>query len=477
MEFNSILIILMLLNLAMLAFVYTKQVPAILLEEHHRFILTCILWGLFANFFVAYVVGDPFASMVEQSRPHVEPYSWDMGATSIGWMLYELRSHHSGADSWWVMSEAIDLIRTKPNSEIYKELFFNNHIKFQYPTSSLVLLDFFQKNMVISWQTTYFAFNVISAWTIPITSWIVYKFYYRYHLAGLTFETFRARDKLLGALLSFLGVLIFYPIIFSLYLGQVQTAIVLFTSLALFAFYNKKYWLTGLLLGLCVTFKPQWGLIFVWALLRKQWSIFFSGTILASVFFLIAIYQYGFNNFIDYTSVLTYLGAAGESYYINQSVNGLINRMLMNGINTVFEWNSIPPYHPIVYVATVISSAIMIAFAMLWRVKKQPNIIDLAIITLTLTMASPIAWNHHYALLIPIFAILFSTVIKFKSFGRWSKASILFVWLLASQSYEGITNQLSLTYWNFLQSLLFFGGLMTLAMLVKISNTNYVETN
>jgi alpha-1,2-mannosyltransferase len=474
MHFNLILIFLMLLNLALLAFIYTKQMPDILMKATHRFLAISVLWGLFANFFVAYVVGDPTVAMADQARPYTEPYSWDMGATSIGWIIFEIRTHYSGADSWWVMSNAIDLIRVNPESEIYKELFFNQHIKFQYPTSSLLPLDFFQQYLNIPWWRAYWILNLISALSLTCTSWIFYRFYYRFHLAGLSLERFQLKDKILGYGLSFVCIAIFNPIIFSLYVGQVQTLLILLVSLALLAFQHKKYKLSGALFGFCVAFKPQWVLIFIWAALRKQWSMLCSGLILVFMIFILAIYKYGFNNFIDYIEVLSYLGKVGESYYFNQSVNGLVNRALMNGINTVYnQSNSIPPYNSIVHIATFATSAIMIVFAMLWRVKKQPNIIDLAIITLTLTMASPVAWNHHYAVLIPIFAILFSSVIRFKHFGRWSIPSIFIIWMLTSQSYEGITNQLSATHWNFLQSLLFFGGLITLVILYKISKSTY----
>ena len=47
----------------------------------------------------------------------------------------------AGTDSWLIMTYAVEQLRTAPDLPVYSKLFFADHIKFQYPTSSLVAFD------------------------------------------------------------------------------------------------------------------------------------------------------------------------------------------------------------------------------------------------------------------------------------------------------------------------------------------------
>src|SRR5215471_19457072 len=41
-------------------------------------------------------------------------------------------------DSWGIMSEALDYAQTPHATPLYSEIFFNRHVKFQYPPTALL---------------------------------------------------------------------------------------------------------------------------------------------------------------------------------------------------------------------------------------------------------------------------------------------------------------------------------------------------
>ena len=173
-------------------------------------------------------------------------------------------------------------------------------------------------------------------------------------------------------------------------------------------------------------------------------------------------------NHLDYLEVLSFLGRHGESFNHNQSFNGLLHRMLGNGDNRVWE-NAFPPFHPFVYAATLVSSLALIGAALFWRRREAAPApgIDLAIVIVSVTMASPIAWTHHYAVLLPLFALALPEALRVRD-GRSTHLALLAVsYLLVANTYRAV-NQLAETPVNFLQSYVLLGGLLFLYLLYRL---------
>lgn len=440
------------------------------LKNKNAFLILLILAALVFNFGPAYYTF--LNPEIKTFRPMFEQFDWDMGTTALGWILYEIKNVHFLHDSWWFIAYALDFIKAQPDSLLYQEVFFNQHLKFQYPTTSLLAFDFIKSNTVLEWRTLFDVFNYLSIISLPLLGWFSYKLFYREDVQKLHIERLDDFNKFLPILLMLMILMLFYPIIVSVYLGQIQTAIVVLVAWALYSFSQGKNLLTGVLLGLCAIIKPQWLLIFIWAALRKQWNMLFSGVITMLIFVILAIYFYGINNFLDYANTLSYLSEHGESYYNNQSINGFMHRLLQNGIIETFMIKEFPPYHPVVYFTTLISSVIILGVALFNRIKVAPTEVDLAFVILALTMASPIAWNHHYGVLLPIFAISFSLALKQQTFGKWTIAYLLATWVLSSQNFEIFTHSLSYTIWNPLQSVMLLGIFMSFYLLIRIQNTS-----
>src|ERR1700722_9503844 len=76
-----------------------------------------------------------------------------------------IKSRSAGEDSWFPMSQALDLLHQSPGARVYQTLFFSGHIKFQYPPTGLLLLD------LSNWlgATTSYAFNLANVGLLILT--------------------------------------------------------------------------------------------------------------------------------------------------------------------------------------------------------------------------------------------------------------------------------------------------------------------
>jgi alpha-1,2-mannosyltransferase len=159
----------------------------------------------------------------------------------------------------------------------------------------------------------------------------------------------------------------------------------------------------------------------------------------------------------------------GESFYANQSINGLLNRLFFNGTNLHGNPHAFAPFNRWIYLATLATSIVLVAVALIRRrpASREGRDEDFLFAALAFTVASPIAWEHHYSILLPIFVVTLALLwIENRGKGR--------IWLLAlafcltSNSFV-MVNALANTRLNFLQSHIFFGAAILLALLYRLS--------
>ncbi|MDM0039509.1 glycosyltransferase family 87 protein [Variovorax sp. J22G21] len=386
-----------------------------------------------------------------------------------------LFSAHAGTDSWMPMLRASEHLRMHPDIPVFPAVFFEQHVKFQYPLTALLVLDVPMALFRVDGATVVTALQILSRLCVPVIGVVFFKLFMGAAQPSNPDSRLPLQSTAFLMGLCFVSVILFYPISRSEFHGQIQTSMTLAAALALLAWQRGNPKLAGVLIALCCVIKPQWAIVILWALLRRQWVFAVSATLTTGVFLLIATAMYGLGNMLDYVSVVSFLGRHGESYFINQSVNGLMNRLLFNGVNLqgaglVWSGTDFPPFHPVVYAATLVSSILVLGLAMLWNVTKRPGTLDLALIMLALTIASPIAWDHHYGVLFPIFAVVFPAALQRRPWGRWTLPILWGTFVLTSQSFNTATNLFAGTRFNFLQSYLFFGALMMLALLCRLSS-------
>jgi hypothetical protein len=80
---------------------------------------------------------------------------------------------------------------------------------------------------------------------------------------------------------------------------------------------------------------------------------------------------------------------------------------------------------------------------------------------LAATMASPIAWEHHYGVALPIFVVAERFVT-----GRGARLALAASYVLVANCFW-ITKALAASRWNVLESYLFFGATILLVLLLR----------
>lgn len=262
-------------------------------------------------------------------------------------------------------------------------------------------------------------------------------------------------------------LLFFYPVMMGYHLGQLQVWINMLFALACLAWIGNRQVLAGVLIGLVCLLKPQFGLFVLWALLRKEWRFLFAMCVTGAVGLLVSVILFGFKNHLEYISVLQFLSRHGESYWANQSLNGLLHRLAGNGIG---EWvaGEFPPFSPVIYTGTLFATIAILAFALMTRRGPTPtaSLFDFMLAALAFTAASPIAWEHHYGVLAPMIAALFAISLMRASGGqeRYQTLALALCVIFIANCFV-MTRELTAAPFNIAQSYLYFAALGVLALL------------
>ncbi len=381
------------------------------------------------------------------------------------------------ADSWTPMKAALEysVASPAPPVALYQKMFFGAGARrkgFQYPPTALIPVYLIRLVAGAAW---YRALEALTWLFVPVTAWLVLLIYERSLERG---GSPWAREpsgggRLMRAALVVFLTLTFYPAMRAYANGQVQTWINALFAGALWCWLREDKAAAGVMAAAMCLIKPQYALLAVWGVLRRQWGFVRAWAITAGAGLAASIALFGLAPHLEYFRVLRFISRRGESFFPNQSVNGLLHRLFFNGENVTWDgvaWmEHFPPFHRWVYLGTLLSSAALIAVA-LWRGgrgKERATAADLCIMALTSTMASPIAWEHHYGILLPTFAFLLPAMLARQPLGRMSVPFLAASYCLSSNSFW-VTKRLADTWLNALQSYLFFSGLMVLASLYAL---------
>jgi alpha-1,2-mannosyltransferase len=390
----------------------------------------------------------------------------------------------SDNDSWKPMQKAFDYVKVKHETPLYDEIFFNRKVKFQYPSSSLLVFSFLKSidGFIKATGQSWFGILKYVSWIcIVVMIYFVIKIF-NFSFAKNVEPSRNHINKIdlitRNILLVILG-LTFYPVMLAHNAGQIQVWINTLFAVLFWCWLQEKKATSGVIAGIMCLIKPQYSIILIWAILRKQLSFVaaMSVTILSGL--LVSILVFGITDNLNYLSVLSFISKHGEAYYPNQSINGLLNRLLFNGNSLTFDEHSFPPFNIFVYVGTVITSIAFLSLALYppRKSKEKGSITDIAIFVLTCTIASPVAWEHHYGILLPIYAFLLPSLLKRQIFGKFTIPYLCLSYFFAS-NYFAIARQLAnLKVLNILQSYLFFAALMVLICLyvLRSDKTNKDE--
>jgi len=264
-------------------------------------------------------------------------------------------------DSWGVMSVSLKYVREHPDKPLYSDIFFERNLKFQYPPSSLFafagLAWLVGQDGIRTEECKVYdrpTINDVLGWFFILMS---------AGCAAALLEMGLRRQQgppASGAMMAARFVIVlalaltFYPLVKAYTLGQIQNWLNGLFALALLCWVTDRKVPSGVLIGLMALVKPQYGAFVLWGLLRREWG--FAAALVATGVVGLAgsIMAYGFANHLDYLRVLEFLAERGETFYPNQSVNGLLNRVMVlvdpsAWSSLQFTDNSFPPFNALVY--------------------------------------------------------------------------------------------------------------------------------
>src|SRR5215467_3294872 len=386
-------------------------------------------------------------------------------------------------DSWGIMAFALQYARSPHTVPIYTQIFFNWKLKFQYPPSSLFTIaamlwlvgpelvrtdecpdyEFASLNDVLGWL-----FILMSA----VSTAVLLERGLRQHFAAsASVVLFAMRTAVVFGL-----ALTFYPIVKAFTLGQIQIWLNGIFAVALLCWALGWKASSGVLIGLMCLVKPHYGLFVLWAALRREWRFAVACVAMSAIGLAASIAMFGWADNVDYLGVFWFLSQHGEVYYPNQSFNGLLNRIMTlidpGSYNSLgFNDNAFPPFNAWVYAGTLITSFIILSAALFRRGNQgdPDRTVDFCTMALSITIASPIAWEHHYGILLPVFAVLFTS-----SLGSRTRLALIAASYVLISHFFSVANMPAPTVLNVAQSYLFFAALVVLILLHKARSAGWL---
>ena len=375
-----------------------------------------------------------------------------------------------GADSWRPMAQAHAHLQSGSREmgdpkPLYDWLFFDRRVKFIYPPTALLGIELLERSLPRArWLG---ALAALSLLMVALEAALVAALLDRElsRVAPPVSPLDRGTRVATAALLT----LCFYPVVKAYGLGQAQVFVNALLAALVFAWSRGNRVISGVLVAAMCAIKPQYALIAVWGAARREWRFVGSAAAAGLGVLALSVWAFGLAHHLNYLDVLATISRVGESYYPNQTVNGLLNRALDNGDGLHWDPHDYPPYHPLVHGGTLVSSLVLLGLAVLWRPRDttRGGILDLCAAALATTLASPIAWEHHHGVLLPIYACLLPALLR-RPVLHGATLPVLAVSFVLSSHFLPAANRLAGTPLGAAQSYLLFAALTVLALLLAL---------
>ena len=258
-----------------------------------------------------------------------------------------------------------------------------------------------------------------------------------------------------------------YPLLKGYSLGNAQTMLSFGFAVMLSLWTAGREREAGVVAALLAFVKPQYVLLLVWMGVRRRWGAMWAFLICSAVLLAMSVAVFGWHNNLDYVGVLASLSHKAQSHYANQSMFGTLNRMIFNGENLGYTPHLYTPYVAWVYRTTVITSLVLIGGVLLFpwgRLRGSTG--DIAAMGLASVAASPMAWEHHYGIVLGIFAWYWFACGCWETKRPWLWGLSFFL----CTNFLAAMNLLADKHgWNVLQSYMYFGALLLIVLLMRLA--------
>ncbi len=363
-------------------------------------------------------------------------------------------------DSWLPMMKSLDYFKAHPTLPIYDAKLYDTLI--YSLASELPLVAMRKMGMSDTAMLRVLAIGSwLAVWGVAVVSIAMGRWLLRRRGERLTWPA------ALAVVLATLGC---YPLIKGYSLGNAQTFLSFgFAVLLLLWTTGRERW-AGAVAALMTAVKPQFILLLVWMLVRKRWGAVWAFVACGVVLIAASVAVFGWHNNLDYLGVLAGLSHKAQSHYANQSMFGTINRMIFNGENIGYTPYVYTPYIPWVYRVTVATSLLLVGLVLVypWRALRGSTA-DLAAMGIVSVAASPMAWEHHYGIVVGIASWAWFAHACWMKKRPWVLGVAVFLCLNFLPAFNYLADKRG---WNVLQSYLYFGALLLMGWLMHLARAN-----
>jgi alpha-1,2-mannosyltransferase len=360
-------------------------------------------------------------------------------------------------DSWLPMMKSLDYFRDHPTLPIYDAKLYDTLI---YSLASELPLWLLRKLGMsdVAMLRILAVGSFLAVWGVVAVSLVMGRWLLRRRGADLTWPA------VVAVVLATLGC---YPLIKGYSLGNAQTFLSFGFALMLWLWTTGRERSAGVVAAMLTAVKPQFVLLLVWMLVRKRWGAAWAFVACGAVLVALSTAVFGWHNNLDYIGVLAGLSHKAQSHYANQSMFGTINRLIFNGEDIGYTPYVYTPYIAWVYRVTVVSSLLLVAAVLIypWRTLRGSTA-DISAMGIVSVAASPMAWEHHYGIVVAIAAWAWF------AHGCWQRKR---PWLLGVAVFLCFNFLPAFNYlwdkrgWNVLQSYLYFGALLLVGWLMHLA--------
>ena len=369
-----------------------------------------------------------------------------------------------GRDSWYAMLPAYLHLAQGEAGRLYTEVFFDQEIKFQYPPTSLLPLAAFDA-AGFDQPAWHLAFTGISyAMTLLAAGALIALLIGCLGQAAAGPRVPPRGERWIIAACALGAALTFYPLTKGVSNGNVHLWISALTIAAMACWvYGRARW-AGVALGLAALLKPHFAAFLLWGLVRRQWGFATAAAAALALGLGASIARFGGASHLAYLDTVRFMARHGEAVATNQSFLGLLHRV-RDGRSLAWHFDMFAPFRPWLYEASVAFAAVLLllALALPARGGKAGGPLDLGIMILTVTLASPIAWHAHYGTLLAVFPIVFAMGVARGRLGRLEGAALAAAYLALANAWAFDLTTPS-TPWNGFHSEVFAPALLLLAL-------------
>ena len=218
---------------------------------------------------------------------------------------------------------------------------------------------------------------------------------------------------------SILAMAFFYPMRYSLRLGQ--TTPIIFLGIISICYLAKIGHLktSGFILGGIISLKITPIFFLCYFLIRKKWSLAISSIVTLMVIAICSVFLMGLeSNAIFFNNIIRLNGLSLASWN-NQSLDGFLLRCV-TGATHLYDWHLLElPFKMKVLKLTVLASMFLLwLFIILQSTsikEKNRDLLDFSLTLILLVVFSPISWSHYLLFLVFPYLVLLNTIIRNKT--------------------------------------------------------------